>query len=78
MNKKEINKLTRLDKMNIPNQYKKKLKDAAKLWIKFIKEERGKITDEGNESHYLYHAGEISFAEFFFNLTKDKKIKRIK
>ena len=70
----ELKKLRTLYRINMPNKYKKQLREAVKLWIKFIKDERGKITDEDNELHYMYHTGEISFAEFFFNLNKDKKI----
>ena len=65
-------KLKTLNKINIPPAIKSRLRLEIKRWIKFIKQERGNITDEENMEHYMYHTGEISFAEFFFNINKKK------
>jgi len=66
-----------LNKMEIPEDIKKKLRAEARKWLDFIRAERGEIVfgDEGEQDgHYQYHSGEINFIEFFFNLDdKEKK-----
>lgn len=70
-------KLKTLNKINIAPAIKSKLRLEAKRWLRFIKEERGELPkdleDYGDNMHYHYHTGEISFIEFFFNLNKEKK-----
>ena len=70
-------KLKTLNKINIPPAVKSKLRLEAKRWLRFIKEERGEspedIDDYGNNMHYHYHTGEISFIEFFFNIDEKKE-----
>jgi len=79
MEEKELKKLKTLNKINIDEKIKKVLRKEVERWRQFIKEERGNPVDEGNEMHAMYHSGEISFIEFFFNLPKDKiKIKNKK
>jgi hypothetical protein len=68
---KELKKLKTLQKIDIDLKIKKKLMIEAKRWRDFIKEDdMGDATEPGNELHYMYHLGEISFIEFFFNLNK--------
>jgi len=73
-------KLVTLSKINIAPAVKSKLRLEAKRWIRFIKEERGELPldteDYGNNMHYHYHTGEISFIEFFFNIENKKERKK--
>ena len=71
INEKELKKLKTLRLIDIDAKTKKKLMIEAKRWRDFIKEDdMGDPTEPGNEQHYMYHLGEVSFIEFFFNLDK--------
>jgi len=69
-----------LKSMKLPSNINRKLRKEVKRWKEFIKEERGEIDldDDGNDMHYWYHTGEISFIEFFFNLKKKNVKRRLK
>ena len=76
MEMKEIKELKTLKMIDIDAKIKKKLRQEAKRWRDFIKEDdMGDPTEPVNEQNYMYHLGEISFIEFFFNL--DKPIKKM-
>jgi len=61
-----------LNKIDIPQKTKAKLRAEARKWLDFIRAERGEICgeDSGQDGHYQYHSGEINFIELFFNLNE--------
>lgn len=64
--------------MKLPKKTKEKLRKQARKWLEFIRAERGDIKDSedyGTDIHYMYHTGEISFIEFFFNINEKKKMR---
>jgi len=70
--------LVTLKKIKCSLKVKKKLRKAARDWIKFIKQHISDIHRDGFFKEY--HLGEIAFIELFFNIkNNDKKpIKNIK
>jgi hypothetical protein len=54
-----------LNDIDIPDNNKKILKKEIRKWIKYIKIH---MKEMHSDEDSLYHKGEISFAELFFNI----------
>ncbi|PIN77146.1 hypothetical protein COV15_02970 [Candidatus Woesearchaeota archaeon CG10_big_fil_rev_8_21_14_0_10_34_12] len=65
-------KITNLEKIKISSKAKKKLRKAARDWIRVIKQ-HVKELHKGDEIGKSYHVGSISILEVFFNLDGVKK-----
>jgi len=65
-------KLKTLKEIKCPPNVKRKLRKAARDWIKVskfeISEEKGKIGDYGSDMHRNYHQGQIDMLALFFNI----------
>jgi hypothetical protein len=67
------NRLVTLRKIKCPPGIKKKLREAARDWLVYIKQHISEI--HRDDEFEMYHNGEINFIKLFFNLDKKTAVK---